>query len=160
VTVRLGSGYRGKLMPGCFQANKGDFAMAEIKGSCRCGKVSYSTSADLVFVGVCHCRSCQKSTGTAYATVVAVPTAALAVSGITTRFDDIGESGQATHRDFCPECGSTVTQSADVMAGVTMITAGTLDDPGSVTPAMQIFCDSALPWAVIAEMQSFPRMPG
>jgi hypothetical protein len=134
--------------------------MAEIKGRCRCGKVTYTTSADPVFVGICHCKSCQKSTGTAYATVVAVPAATLTVSGTTKRFDDVGDSGQATHRDFCPECGSTVTQSADVMAGITMITAGTLDDPGSVNPAMQIFCDSALPWARIPDMQGFPKMPG
>jgi hypothetical protein len=138
----------------------GDFAMAEIKGSCRCGKVTYATSADPVFVGVCHCRSCQKSTGTAYATVLAVASDALAVTGTTKRFDDIGDTGQATHRDFCPECGSTVTQSADVMAGITMITAGTLDEPADIEPGMQIYCDSAMPWARIAEVQSFPKMPG
>jgi len=134
--------------------------MADLKGSCRCGKVSFSSSAEPVFVGVCHCRTCQKSTGTAYATVVAVPAASVTVHGDTKRFNDMGDSGQATHRDFCPECGSTVTQSADALAGITMIPAGTLDDPGSLTPAMQIYCDSALPWAKIGGMQSFPKMPG
>jgi hypothetical protein len=135
--------------------------MAEIKGSCRCGKVNYTSSAEPVFVGVCHCRTCQKSTGSAYATVVAVPAASITLSGTTKRFDDIGDSGSATHRDFCPECGSTVTQSADVMAGVTMVPLGTLDDPSSVKPAMQIYCDSAIPWAVLAgETQSFAKMPG
>jgi hypothetical protein len=134
--------------------------MAEIKGSCRCGKVNYTSSAEPVFVGVCHCRACQKSTGSAYSTVVAVPAASIVVSGTTKRFDDIGDSGSATHRDFCPECGSTVTQSADVMAGVTMLPLGTLDDPGSVKPAMQIYCDSAIPWATVAGIQSFPQMPG
>jgi hypothetical protein len=133
--------------------------MAELKGSCRCGKVGYTTSADPVFVGVCHCKSCQKSTGSAYATVVAVPTAALTVTGITKRFDDMGDTGQPTHRDFCPECGSTVTQSADVMAGITMLPVGSLDDPASVKPAMQIYCDSAMAWAPIPGMQSFPKMP-
>jgi hypothetical protein len=134
--------------------------MADLKGSCRCGKVSYTTSAEPVFVGVCHCKSCQKSTGTAYSAVVAVPTATLTVSGTTKRFDGVGDSGQATHLDFCPECGSAVTETADVMAGITMITVGTLDDPRSVKPAMQIYCDSALPWATISDMQSFPKMPG
>jgi hypothetical protein len=134
--------------------------MAEIAGRCRCGKVSYTTAADPVFVGVCHCTSCQKTTGTAFSTVLAVPTAALAVTGTTKRYDTVGDSGQATHRDFCPECGSTVTESADVMAGITMITVGTLDDPGGVKPTMQIYCDSALPWAKIADMQDFAKMPG
>jgi hypothetical protein len=134
--------------------------MAELKGACRCGKVTYATSADPVFVGICHCHACQKSTGTAFATVVAVPTAALTVSGATRRFDDVGDSGNATHRDFCPECGSTVTQSADVMAGVTMLPAGSLNNPDSVKPVMQIYCDSAMPWAKVPDMQSFPKMPG
>ena len=112
-----------------------------------------------MFVGVCHCRSCQKSTGSAFASVVAVPTAALTVKGTTTQFDDRGDTGQATHRTFCPACGSTMTQTADVMAGITMVPLGTLDDPASVSPAMQIYCDSALSWAQIAGMQSFPKMP-
>ncbi len=133
--------------------------MTELKGSCRCGKVSYTTSADPVFVGVCHCKTCQKSTGSAFATVVAVPTEGLTVTGTTTRFDDTGDTGQPTHRDFCPACGSTVTQSADVMAGITMLPVGSLEDPASVNPAMQIYCDSAMSWAPITGMQSFPKMP-
>ncbi len=135
--------------------------MADIKGSCRCGKVTYASAADPVFVGVCHCRTCQKSTGTAYATVLAVPDATLTVTGTTKRFDDVGDSGSPTHRFFCPECGSTVTQSADVMPGITMIPVGTLDDPASVKPAMQIYCDSAMSWAMLGEgTHSFPKMPG
>jgi hypothetical protein len=134
--------------------------MSAIKGSCRCGKVTYSSTAEPVFTGICHCTNCQKSTGSAYATVVAVPTASLSVTGTTKRFDDVGESGKPTHRNFCPECGATVTQSADVMEGITMIGVGTLEEPGSAKPAMQIFCDSALTWAKISDMQGFPKMPG
>lgn len=134
--------------------------MPEIKGSCRCGQVSYVTTADPVFVGACHCKSCQKSTGTAFGTVLAVPTAALTVTGTTKRFDDIADSGKPTHREFCPNCGSTLTQTADVMEGITMIAVGTLDDPAMAKPAMQIYCDSALPWSVIADVKCFPKMPG
>lgn len=133
--------------------------MAEFKGSCRCGAVSYVASADPIFTGICHCTSCQKVTGTAYATVLAVPTAALTVTGETRRYDATGDSGKPTHRDFCPVCGSTVTESADAMEGVTMITVGTLDNAAEVKPAMQIYCDSAMSWATIAGMQSFPKMP-
>lgn len=134
--------------------------MAEFKGGCRCGKVRYEATADPIFTGVCHCTSCQKSTGSAFATVVALPTAALTVTGATKQFDDIGDTGQATHRQFCPDCGSTVVQTADVMAGVTMVPVGSLDNPASASPAMQIYCDSALPWAKVPDMQGFPKMPG
>lgn len=133
--------------------------MPEVKGSCRCGRVTYSSSADPVFTGICHCATCQKSTGSAFATVVAVPTASLTVTGTTKRFDDTGDTGKPTHRNFCPECGSTITQTADVMEGITMIPVGTLQDPASAKPAMQIYCDSALPWAKVADLQGFAKMP-
>jgi hypothetical protein len=134
--------------------------MPDIKGSCRCGSVSYVTTADPVFVGVCHCTKCQKSTGSAYGTVIAFPTPSLTVTGTTKQFDDVGDSGQPTHRTFCPNCGSTITQFADVMQGLTMVAYGTLDDPSIAKPTMQIYCDSALPWSKIPEVQGFPKMPG
>lgn len=134
--------------------------MADINGRCLCGNVTYSASVDPLFVGVCHCTSCQKITGTAFASVIAVPTAALAITGETTNFDGVGDSGKATHRAFCPTCGSTVTESADVMAGITMLTIGTLSDPSLFKPDTQIYCDSALPWAVLPNLNKFPKMPG
>ncbi len=134
--------------------------MPDIKGGCLCGKVTYSANVEPIFVGICHCTNCQKATGSAFGTVLAIPTSALTVTGTTSRFDGKGDSGSATHRDFCPVCGSTVAQSADLMAGVTMIPVGTLDDPSWVKPPMQIYCDSAMPWVSLGgEMKSFPKMP-
>ena len=46
------------------------------------------------------------------------------------------------------------------MPGVVMIAVGSLDDPSWVTPAMQIYCDSAQPWVQLGGgLQSFPKMP-
>lgn len=135
--------------------------MPEIKGSCRCGKISYSASAEPVFAGVCHCRACQKGTGSAFAVVLAVPSPSLAINGSLSRFDSRGESGNGTHSGFCPSCGSTITREADIMAGITMLSVGTLDDPDWVAPAMEIYCDSKQPWVDLGgELKSFPKMPG
>jgi hypothetical protein len=46
------------------------------------------------------------------------------------------------------------------MDGLTMIPIGSLDDPSAVRPTMQIYCDSALPWAKVEGLQSFAKMPG
>ena len=43
----------------------------KIEGGCLCGKVRYSADAEPAFVGVCHCKNCQKGTGTAFSIVVA-----------------------------------------------------------------------------------------
>ena len=53
----------------------------KIEGGCLCGKVRYSADAEPTFVGVCHCKNCQKGTGTAFSVVVALPTPALTVQG-------------------------------------------------------------------------------
>lgn len=53
--------------------------MATIKGGCVCGKVTYSGTAEPIFAGICHCKTCQKASGTAFNTVVAVPADAIKI---------------------------------------------------------------------------------
>jgi hypothetical protein len=135
--------------------------MPQIAGGCLCGKVRYSASGDPAFVGVCHCADCQKFTGSAFAIIVGVPKPALKLEGNLGRYTKAGDSGKSIHRTFCPECGSSIADEADALPDMVMLSAGTLDDPGWVKPAMQIFCDSAQPWVHLGgEMQRFPRMPG
>lgn len=135
--------------------------MASMQGGCLCGKIRYSTSADPVFTGVCHCHNCQKETGSAFSVVIAVPKAALTVKGTLKAYNGTGDSGQAVYRKFCPDCGSAVTIEAAVMPDVAMINAGTLDDTSAVQPAMHIYCSSKQNWVQIpAGVKSFPKMPG
>src|SRR4051812_34806038 len=47
-----------------------------------------------VFVGVCHCADCQRLTGSAFATVVAVPAPALKVRGALKTFTKPGDTGR------------------------------------------------------------------
>jgi hypothetical protein len=108
--------------------------------------VRYSADAEPAFVGVCHCKNCQKASGTAFRVVFAVPKPALSVRGALKTFDDRGDSGKTLHRRFCPECGSSIMTEAEVMP---------------VKPAMEIYCDSAQPWVSLdGERQRFPKMPG
>jgi hypothetical protein len=116
----------------------------KIEGGCLCGKVRYSGEAEPIFVGVCHCTNCQKSSGTAFNAVIAVPKPAVSLIGTVSTYEGKGDTGNSTYRRFCPACGSPVTEEAAVMADVVMIPIGTLDDAGAVQPAMQIYCDSAL----------------
>jgi hypothetical protein len=132
----------------------------KIEGGCLCDKVRYSAHAEPVFVGVCHCRNCQKGSGTAFSIVVAIPRPALSVQGTLKTFNDRGDSGKILYRRFCPECGSSVLDEAEAMPDVSMILAGTLDDVSALTPTMEIYCDSAQPWVKLAgDRARFPKMP-
>ena len=134
--------------------------MPEIKGGCLCGAVSYSGNADPAFVGLCHCKDCQKVTGSAFAVIVGVPVSAVTFTGETKSFTKRADSGKPTERRFCPVCGTTLADTVAVMPDIIMIGAGTLDDPSWIQPKMQIYCDSAQPWVQLqGEMKSFPKMP-
>jgi len=134
--------------------------MAKIEGGCSCGKVRYSADVEPIFTGFCHCTACQKTTGSSFSVVVAVPAPALTVTGETKTYDSKGDSGQGTHSMFCPNCGSPFAGTADVMQDVVMLRAGTMDDPSWLTPAMEIYCDSKMPWVNLSgAFKSFPKMP-
>jgi hypothetical protein len=132
----------------------------KIEGGCLCGKVRYSADAEPAFVGVCHCKNCQKGIGAAFAAVVALPQAALTIHGALKTYTDRGDSGKEVYRRFCPECGSSVIDEAQAMPGMVMILTGTLDDPSWVKPQMEIFCDSAQPWVKLeGQHHRFAKMP-
>jgi hypothetical protein len=134
--------------------------MAHIEGGCLCGKVRYSADAEPVFVGVCHCADCQRSTGSAFATVVAVPATALRVTGTLRTFTEPGDTGEPMHRRFCPECGSGIVGEADALPGLVMLNAGTPDDRGWARSQSEVHCDSAQPWVRLArELERFARTP-
>ena len=132
----------------------------KIEGGCLCGRVRYAGEADPIFVGLCHCTHCQKHTGSAFSGVVAVPTPALTVTGPLKSYVDRGDSGAASRRSFCAECGSSVLDDADMMPDVTMVLVGSLDDPSWFRPQMEIYTDSAQSWVALGgDRPRFGKMP-
>lgn len=121
------------------------------EGGCLCGKIRYSFSGAPLITAICHCRHCQKQGGSAFSVVCAVPDAAYVQTGQTRIFNDTGESGKILARHFCPDCGSPIVSIAEAMPGLTIIKAGTLDEPSQFLPALEAYCDSAVTW-----MPAFP----
>jgi hypothetical protein len=135
--------------------------MPAIRGGCLCGKVRYNAETEPLFVGLCHCRDCQKFTGSAFALVIALPKSALTVTGALKGFTKRGSSGKSIERLFCPECGASIMDEAQAMPAVVMIAGGTLDDQTWVRPSSQIYCASAQPWVRLGgDMQRFEGTPG
>ena len=64
--------------------------MPETTGGCLCGAVRYTVDAKPDLVGVCHCRDCQRFTGSAYSFLVVVPQTALKIDGTTKTYASPG----------------------------------------------------------------------
>jgi len=71
-------------------------------GGCLCGAVRYECTAEPMMSGFCHCRNCQKQTGTAYVAAMFVPAEALKIRGKVTYYESKADSGNMTRHGFCP----------------------------------------------------------
>jgi hypothetical protein len=131
-----------------------------LTGTCLCGAVRYESGSEPAFSGHCYCTDCQKETGSGHLTVVGVPDATFKVSGPTSTFTKLAASGQPTERTFCSKCGSTVFSRPRTFAGMTLLRAGTLDDPSQIKPSMSIYTSRAHAWdQPHAHIPNFPEMP-
>ena len=131
--------------------------MPEIKGGCLCGAVRYTAEADGMAATVCHCRDCQKFTGTAFATLLMVPKTSFAVTGPVKTHTGVGGSGLPVLRHFCSECGSSLAEEPGTRPGLAILFAGTFDDIAQVTPAREIFQDDQFGFVQVTG--DHPRWP-
>ncbi|MBE1285054.1 MAG: hypothetical protein GJ676_17205 [Rhodobacteraceae bacterium] len=137
--------------------------MPKIEGSCLCGQVTYSSSAEEpAMMVVCHCPDRQRQSGSAYSTNVLVPTASIAFEGDSRRtYVMNGASGQPVTRNFCGNCGSPLSTEMPAFGDLAAVKAGTLQDSSWVKPSIQIWCNSAQPWGPVSdEMDKAPANPG
>jgi hypothetical protein len=115
-------------------------------GGCLCGAIRYAFSGEPVFSLLCHCRDCQRQSGSGYIAAMRVPAASFRVTqGTPKLFRKPGDSGNEVNRAFCPDCGTTLyirVTGAEVVG----VRAATLDDPSGFRPEANIFCKSAQPW--------------
>ena len=135
--------------------------MAKLDGSCLCGNVTYSCDAEPVGSAACHCRDCQKQTGTTFSIIVVVPRDALSIDGDSlASFVTVGtDHGQEVSRHFCRECGSPIASFSGGMPQLAFIKAGTLDDTSWLEPQMHVWTESAQHWFPLDEPGGarFPR---
>ncbi len=124
-------------------------------GGCACGAIRYECTAEPMFMWICHCRDCQRSTGGGggYNAVFAKP-AVKFTRNQPKYFTRTGTSGKNTHRGFCPECGSPVAAKADLIPDIQGISAASLDDPSQVKLIANIWTSRAQPWDYLA-----PHLP-
>ena len=137
--------------------------MARIEGGCLCGAVRYRSEAEPAMQVVCHCKTCQKNSGSAFSMNVAVPQDSLTVEGDTLRsyIDHSGASGQPFQRHYCGICGSHVYSHGAAYGAVAFIKAGTLDDATWLAPSTHIWVAEKLPWVSIPEgTTQYPGNPG
>ena len=124
---------------------------APYRGGCQCGLVRYELSGEPIRLVACHCKECQRQSGSAFGMSMLVREDALRVTGQTKRFTRIADSGNENTGVFCPECGVRVYQIPRYVAGVLVLKPGTLDDTSWLRPSHFVWMKSAQGWVPVPE---------
>lgn len=132
---------------------------ARMSGACLCGAVKYACTATPIFQFNCHCRDCQRCTGSAYAPILFFPKEAVEITGLVKYFESTGRTGTRISRGFCPACGSQLFAKLERMPDYFSIRAGTLDDPALYQPRADIYVSQASHWDTMnVELPKFQEM--
>lgn len=113
-------------------------------GGCLCGQLRYAISEAPLHVSLCHCRDCQKCSGSAFSVNAVFREEAVTVTGRLAIYETVGDSGGTVRRVFCPDCGSTIRSMAEQTRGFFVVKAGTLDAPEQVVPSAEVYCASRI----------------
>ncbi|CAN5299642.1 GFA family protein [soil metagenome] len=121
------------------------------EGGCLCGQVRYSVPEPPHAVAVCHCRDCQKQSGSAFSLIAMYPRDGVAISGTLSHIGVTSEGGNPVDRYFCGQCGSPIYSEVKSLrdAGLILIKAGTLDDPLRIAPGAHYWVSSKQDWVAL-----------
>jgi len=121
-----------------------------LEGGCACGAVRYRLTDAPMFVHCCHCRDCQRQTGSAFVLNALVETDRITtLSGAPQPIGMPTDSGRP-HRIFrCPTCQTAVWSEYGGVAKLRFVRIGTLDDPRALQPDVHIYTRSKQPWVAL-----------
>ena len=131
----------------------------DLEGGCACGAVRYRLTAPPLIVHACHCRDCQKLTGSAFALNIWIEKSCVEADHASPKFFRLAAGSGKPHDVFyCPHCTTHLWSKYHAAPGDTLLVrAGTLDHPERIRPDVHIFTRSKMPWLQLpAEMPSFP----
>jgi hypothetical protein len=119
-----------------------------LEGGCACGTIRYRLTSSPLIVHACHCRDCQRITGSAFVINIWIERQFVESGSAEPRsFRLAGGSGKPHDVFFCGTCGTYVWSRYHGAPGdFLFVRAGTLDNPEAVRPDVHIFTRSKLPW--------------
>ena len=109
--------------------------MTTRRATCNCGQLQLTCEGEPVRISICHCLACQRRTGAAFGYQAWFEQPKItSISGRSTEFKRIADSGRSVTSQFCPVCGSTVYWQAEQSPGLIAVAVGAFADPAFPAP--------------------------
>ncbi|MBS0326586.1 MAG: GFA family protein [Proteobacteria bacterium] len=122
-----------------------------IEGGCDCRAVRYRMESAPLFVHCCHCRWCQRESGSSYALNALIESDRVTDLGRAPGLIDTpSASGRGQTVARCPVCRVALwSHYAGAGPLIKFVRVGTLDDPDALPPDIHIFTATKQPWIVL-----------
>lgn len=125
-------------------------------GSCRCGQVEFEVTAPPLMTMACHCRGCQRMTGSAYSLSAAIPAQGFRV----TRGEPvIGALHGPTRHFYCAHCKSWLFTRPEGMDFFVNVRPTMLAEAVWTQPFIETCTSEKLAWASTPARHSFAQYP-
>ena len=123
-----------------------------MEGGCTCRAVRYRLTSKPLFVNCCHCRWCQRESGSAFALNAMFEADRVgAPGGHAGGGDDADAQRQGQKISRCPTCRVAVWSNySGAGDAVRFVRVGTLDEPDLLPPDIHIFTESKQPWVILS----------
>ena len=122
-----------------------------LEGGCDCRRVRYRMTSAPLIVHCCHCRWCQRESGSAFALNAMIESDRIELLAEPAELVDTpSASGRGQHIARCPHCRVAVwSHYAGAGPLLSFVRVGTLDEPDRLPPDIHIFTASKQPWVVL-----------
>jgi hypothetical protein len=121
-----------------------------LEGGCACGSVRYRMTSAPMFVHCCHCRDCQRQTGSAFVLNALIETSRVEIgSGELGRSEMPTDSGRPHGIYRCTGCGTALWSEYGGVEKLRFVRVGTLDQPQALAPDVHIYIRSKQPWLTL-----------
>ena len=118
-----------------------------LTGGCACENIRYECTEEPIVQLMCHCRDCQRSTGTAFSSIMIVASDKFRyLKAQPTFYEVIAESRRPVRRGFCNQCGSQISAHWPTRPQMLIITVSSLDDPSRFEPIAESWLSRAPSW--------------
>ena len=135
------------------------YPQMEVTGSCLCGDVKFEVYGKFESLYFCHCKYCQKDTGTAHASNLFSTTAKLEWKTGEDKVKTFQLPSTKHIKSFCCNCGSALP-SLQMHNTLVVVPAGSLDQEIAIKPTAHIFTSSSATWeSDVANTPSYKKYP-
>jgi len=128
-------------------------------GSCLCEQVKFEIEGNFESFFLCHCKYCQKDTGSAHAANLFSTSAQLKWVSGKDHIKTFNLSPTRHTKSFCKECGSALPNH-QMEGKLLVVPAGSLNTELLKKPDAHIFCSSKASWDEgLENVKKFEKFP-